>query len=115
MVRQYSFNVEPPERAVARVDSPPPAQGGAAPPAPAAQAVAPKQAAAPKPAAKPKEKVAAKAERPRPSAGANERDVATAEGRVKDLERTMRELQEKIDARTREIEALQRQVGGTAK
>jgi pilus assembly protein FimV len=116
MVRQYSFNVEPPERAVAKVDSPPPAQRAEAAPAPPAQkAATPKQAAAPKPAAKPKEKVAARTERVRPSAGASEGDVAAAEGRVKDLERTMRELQEKIDGRTREIEALQRQVGGTAK
>jgi pilus assembly protein FimV len=41
-------------------------------------------------------------------------DIAAAESRVKDLERTMSDLQEKIDARNREIEALQRQVGGSA-
>ena len=118
MVRQYSFDVEPPpERAVAKVDPPPPAERPEArPSSPAPKAAAPKQAAAPKAAAKPKEKIAAaKAERPRPSAGPSERDVAAAEGRVKDLERTMRELQEKIDARSREVETLQREVGGTAK
>ena len=117
MVRQYSFNVEPPERTIAEVDPPPPAERlEARPSSPAPTAAAPKQAAAPKPAAKPKDKVAAaEAERPRPSAGPGERNVAAAEGRVKDLERTMRELQEKIDARSREIETLQREVGGTAK
>ena len=138
MVRQYAFNVDPPERPVAKAEPPPPAQQAAAspaapapmaatPPAPAKPAAIPKEkpAAKPtentaakateKPAAKPKEKVVAKAERPRASAGPTEGDVAAAEGRVKDLERTMRELQERIDARNREIEALQSQVGGTAK
>ena len=116
MVRQYSFNVDPPERAVAKAEAPPPAQAAEAPPAaPDASPAPPKPAAAAKPAPKPKEKVAAKAVRPRPSATAKDGDVAAAEGRVQDLERTMRELQERIDARNREIEALQRQVGGTAK
>jgi pilus assembly protein FimV len=146
MVRQYSFNVDPLDRPVAKAEPPPPPQQAAAPPpapapmaatppAPAKPAAPPKEkpatapkekpAAAPveasaakpteKPAAKPKEKVAARAERPRAPAGPTERDVAAAEGRVKDLERTMRELQERIDARNREIETLQRQVGGTAK
>lgn len=118
MVRQYAFNVDPPERAVARADPQPPAPRAEASPAAAApKASAPKPAAAPKEkvAAAPKEKVAAKAERPRASAGPSDRDVAAAENRVKDLERTMRELQEKIDARNREIETLQRQVGGTPK
>lgn len=129
MVRQYSFNVDPPERTVAKVEAPPPAQAAETPPAatpappvatpapPAATPAPPKPATAAKPAPKPKEKVAAKAARPSPSASATamDGDVAAAEGRVKDLERTMRELQERIDARSREIEALQRQVGGTAK
>jgi pilus assembly protein FimV len=116
MVRQYSFNVDPPERAVAKADPPPPAPRAEAPQtSPAPKAAAPEPAAAPKPAPKPKEKVVAKTERPRASALSSERDVAAAEGRVKDLERTMRELQERIDARNREIEVLQRQVGGTAK
>jgi pilus assembly protein FimV len=116
MVRQYSFNVDPPERPVAKADPPAPGQRAAAPtPAPAPKTAAPKPPAATKPAAKPKEKVAAKAERPRAPAAASERDVAAAEDRVKNLERTMRELQEKIDARNREIEALQREVGGTPK
>jgi pilus assembly protein FimV len=133
MVRQYSFNVDPPERAVAKAEAPATVQQAEArPPAPAAQsapakpAPQPKQAAAARPkepasprpkapaAAKPKEPVAAKKERARP-AGASEGDVAAAQDRVKDLERTMRELQERIDARNQEIEALQRQVGGTAK
>lgn len=111
MVRQYSFNVDPPDRAVAKAEASPPAQPAEAPtPAPGA-----KPAAAAKPAPRPKEKATAKAERPRPSAASKDRDVAASENRVKDLERTMRELQERIDARNREIEALQRQVGGTAK
>jgi pilus assembly protein FimV len=129
MVRQYSFNVDPPERPVAKAEALPPpvppaeAQPGpkaSAPPKPASQ---PKQVAAakatepappkPKPpvAAKPKEPAAAKKEPARTS----EKEVAAAQDRVKDLERTMRELQERIDARNVEIEALQRQVGGTAK
>lgn len=116
MVRQYSFNVDPPERSVAKADAPVPELQAEAPSAPPA----PKVAAKPKPAAKPIEKVAAQPKekvvaRPRASAGPTERDVASAQDRVKDLERTMRELQERIDARNREIEALQRQVGGTAK
>jgi len=123
MVRQYSFNVDPPERTVAKAEAPPPAQAAETPPAapaatpapPAATPESPKPAAAAKPAPKPKEKVAAKAVRPRPSAAPKDGDVAAAESRVQDLERTMRELQERIDARNREIEALQRQVGGTAK
>lgn len=124
MVRQYSFNVDPPERTVAKVEAPPPAAPAAtpAPPAatpapPAATPAPPKPAVAAKPAPKPKPKVAAKAARPSPgaSAAARDGDVAAAQGRVQDLERTMRELQERIDARSREIEALQRQVGGTAK
>jgi pilus assembly protein FimV len=121
MVRQYSFNADPPERTVAKVEAPPPpAQAAEAPPAappaaPAARSAPPKPAAAAKPAPKPKEKVATKAVRPRPSAAAKDADVAASENRVKDLERTMRELQERIDARNREIEALQREVGGTAK
>jgi len=123
MVRQYSFNVDPPERTVAKAEAPPPAQAAETPPAapaatpapPAATPESPKPAAAAKPAPKPKEKVAAKAVRPRPSSAPKDGDVAAAESRVQDLERTMRELQERIDARNREIEALQRQVGGTAK
>ena len=123
MVRQYSFNVDPPERTVAKAEAPPPAQAAETPPAapaatpapPAATPESPKPAAAAKPAPKPKEKVAAKAVRPRPSAAPKDGDVAAAESRVQDLERTMRELQERIDTRNREIEALQRQVGGTAK
>jgi Tfp pilus assembly protein FimV len=73
--------------------------------------------AAAKPAPKPKAKVATKAAPPSPgaSAAAKDGDIAASENRVKDLERTMRELQERIDARNREIEDLQRQVGGTAK
>jgi Tfp pilus assembly protein FimV len=173
MVRQYSFNIEPSDRPVAKAE-PPAQQAAAEPPAasasPAATPPAPakpaamlkeKPAATPaekpaaraaerpvatpaekpatraaerpdatpteKPAAraaerpvatpaeKPNEKVAATGERPRAPARPTERDVAAAEDRVKTLERTMRELQEKIDARNREIEALQRQVGGTAK
>jgi Tfp pilus assembly protein FimV len=153
MVRQYSFNIEPSDRPVAKAE--PPAQQAAAeppaasaspaatPPAPAKPAAmlkekpaatpaekpaaraAERPAATPvekpaaraveRPAAKPNEKVAATGERPRAPARPTERDVAAAEDRVKTLERTMRELQEKIDARNREIEALQRQVGGTAK
>jgi pilus assembly protein FimV len=139
MVRQYSFKIDPTDRPVAKAEPPPPAQQAAAappappappaatPPAPAKPAAMPKEKpaatpaerpaakAAERPAAKPKEKVAVKAERSRAPAPPTERDVAAAEDRVKDLERTMRELQEKIDARNREIEALQRQVGGTAK
>jgi pilus assembly protein FimV len=116
MVRQYSFNVDPPDRAVAKAEASPPAQPAEAPtPAPGAKPAPPKPAAAAKPAPRPKEKATAKAERPRPSAASKDRDVAASENRVKDLERTMRELQERIDARNREIEALQRQVGGTAK
>ena len=124
MVRQYSFNVDPPERTAGKAEAPPPAQAAEAPPAapaaippapPVATPAPPKPAAAAKPAPKPKEKVAAKAVRPRPSAAPKNGDVAAAESRVQDLERTMRELQERIDARNREIEALQRQVGGTAK
>ena len=116
MVRQYAFNVDPPERAVAKAEAPPPAQAAEAPPAaPTASPAPSKPAAAAKPTPKPKEKVAAKAVQPRPSAAAKDGDVAAAEGRVQDLERTMRELQARIDARNREIEALQRQVGGTAK
>ena len=116
MVRQYSFNVDPPERTAAKAEAPPPAQAAEAPPAvPDASPAPPTAAAEAKPASKPKEKVAAKAVRPRPSAAPKNGDVAGAESRVQDLERTMRELQERIDARNREIEALQRQVGGTAK
>jgi pilus assembly protein FimV len=168
MVRQYSFNIEPSDRPVAKAE-PPAQQAGAespaasaspaaTPPAPAKPAAMLKEkpvatpaekpaaraverpAATPaekpvaraverpaakpiekparvaeRPAAKPNEKAAATAERPRAPARPTERDVAAAEDRVKNLERTMRELQEKIDARNREIEALQRQVGGTAK
>jgi pilus assembly protein FimV len=123
MVRQYSFNVDPPERTVAKAEAPPPAQAAETPPAapaatpttPAATPAPSKPAAAAKPAPKPKAKVAAKAVRPRPSAAVKDGDVAASENRVRDLERTMRELQERIDARNREIEDLQRQVGGTAK
>lgn len=125
MVRQYSFNVDPPERTVAKAEAPPPAQAAETPPAaPAATPVPPaatpapsKPVAAAKPAPKPKAKVATKAARPSPSAkaAAKDGDLAASENRVKDLERTMRELQERIDARNREIEDLQRQVGGTAK
>jgi len=124
MVRQYSFNVDPPERTAAKAEAPPPAQAAEAPPAapaaippapPVATPAPPKPAAAAKPAPKPKEKVAEKAVRPRPSVAPKNGNVAAAESRVQDLERTMRELQERIDARNREIEALQRQVGGTAK
>jgi pilus assembly protein FimV len=118
MVRQYAFNVDPPERTVARADPQPSApHAEAAPAAPAPKTAAPKPAAPPKEkvAAVPKEKVASKAERPRAPAGPSERDVAAAENRVKDLERTMRELREQIDARNREIETLQREVGGTPK
>jgi pilus assembly protein FimV len=132
MVRQYSFNVDPPERTVAKVEAPPPAQAAETPPAapaappvppvatpapPAATPTPPKPAVAAKPAPKPKAKVAAKVARPSPSASAaaKDGDAAAADGRVQDLERTMRELQERIDARNREIEALQREVGGTAK
>jgi Tfp pilus assembly protein FimV len=82
---------------------------------PAAKPIEKPARVAERPAAKPNEKAAATAERPRAPARPTERDVAAAEDRVKNLERTMRELQEKIDARNREIEALQRQVGGTAK
>lgn len=121
MVRQYAFNVDPPDRSVAKAESRPPAPPPD--PAPAARAAPQKPPAAAKPAPKPREKVAAKAEtkekvapkRPRASAASQEADVAAAEKRVKDLEGTMRELQERIDARNREIEALQREVGGTAK
>jgi pilus assembly protein FimV len=126
MVRQYSFNVDPDdgERGAppacaetplrARRDLAPPA---ATPTTPAATPAPSKPAAAAKPAPKPKAKVATKAARPSPSAKAvaKEGDIAASENRVKDLERTMRELQERIDARNREIEDLQRQVGGTAK
>ncbi len=116
MVRQYSFNVDPPEHAAAKVEAPPPGQAAEAPPAvPEASPAPPTAAAEAKPASKPKEKVAAKAARPRPSATAKIGDVAAEESRVQNLERTMRELQERIDARDREIEDLQRQVGGTAK
>jgi pilus assembly protein FimV len=125
MVRQYSFNVDPPERTVAKVEAPPPTQAADTPPAapaatpapPAATPAPPKPTAAAKPAPKPKPQVATKAARPSPgaSAPAKDADVAASENRVKDLERTMRELQERIDARNHEIEALQRQVGGTAK
>jgi pilus assembly protein FimV len=128
MVRQYSFNVDPPERTVAKAEAPPPAQAAetlpaapAATPAPPAATpttpAPPKPPAAAKPAPKPKAKVATKAARASPSASAatKEGDIAASENRVKDLERTMRELQERIDARNREIEDLQRQVGGTAK
>jgi pilus assembly protein FimV len=116
MVRQYSFNVDPPERAAAKAEAPTPAQAAEAPPAvPDASPAPPTAAAEAKPASKPKEKVAAKAVRPRSSATAKVGDVAAEESRVQTLERTMRELQERIDARNREIEDLQRQVGGTAK
>jgi pilus assembly protein FimV len=119
MVRQYSFNVDPPERTVAKVEAPSPAQAAETPAAapPAARPAPSKPAAAAKPAPKPKEKVASKAARPGPSASApaKDGDIAASENRVKDLERTMRELRERIDARNREIEDLQRQVGGTAK
>jgi pilus assembly protein FimV len=137
MVRQYAFNVDPPERPIAKADAPAPAaqaeapvRAPAAPAAPAAQpapakpapkprqvaAVQPKEPPAPKPpvAATPKAPAAPKKERVRPAVP-SEGEVAAAQDRVKDLERTMRELQERIDARNREIEALQRQVGGTAK
>ncbi len=117
MVRQYAFTVDPPDRAVAKAEAAPPAPKPASPVAP------PTPAAATKPAPKPGKNVAAKAapkekstpKRPRASAAPQAGDVAAAENRVKDLERTMRELQERIDARNREIEALQREVGGTAK
>jgi len=132
MVRQYSFNVDPPERTVAKAEAPPPAQAAETPPAapaaasappaatpttPAATPAPPKPAAAAKPVPKPKAKVATKAAQPSPSAKAvaKDGDIAASDNRVKDLERTMRELQERIDARNREIEDLQRQVGGTAK
>lgn len=129
MVRQYAFNVDPPDRAVAKAEAPAPApqvepqRVPQVAPAPAAQAAPAKPPAASKPAPKPKEKVAAKAKpkekaaatRPRASAASQGADVEAAENRVKDLERTMRDLQERIDARNREIEALQREVGGTAK
>ena len=107
MVRQYAFNVDPPDRSVAKAETRPPAPPPD--PVPAAKAAPQKPPAA----AKPKEKAAPK--RPRASAASQEADVAAAEKRVKDLEGTMRELQERIDARNREIEALQREVGGTAK
>jgi pilus assembly protein FimV len=121
MVRQYSFNVDPPERTVAKAEAPPPAQAAETPPAAPAATPAPPAATPTTPAAtpapKPKAKVATKAARPSPSAKAvaKDGDLAASENRVKDLERTMRELQERIDARNREIEDLQRQVGGTAK
>jgi pilus assembly protein FimV len=128
MVRQYAFNVDPPDRAVAKTEAPPPAPQAEPPrapqvaPAPAAQAAPANPPAASRPAPKPKEKVAAKpapkekaAARPRASAAPKGANVEAAESRVKDLERTMRDLQERIDARNREIEALQREVGGTAK
>jgi pilus assembly protein FimV len=138
MVRQYAFNVDPPERPIAKADAPAPAAQAEAParapaapaaapvaqPAPAKPAPKPRQVAAVQPkeppapkapvAAKPKEPPAPKKARARPAAP-SESEVAAAQDRVKDLERTMRELQERIDARNREIEALQRQVGGTAK
>jgi pilus assembly protein FimV len=131
MVRQYSFTVDPP--AVARAEpapapKPEPASAPAAegtPPAPKPAAV-PKPALKPasKPAAKPQTQTAEKAERPRAAApaakprkdaGPTDREIAAAQDRVKNLERTMNELQQQIDARNREIEALQRQVGGAAK
>lgn len=127
MVRQYAFNVDPPERAAAKAEAPPPApqvEPQRAPqvaPAPAARTASAMPPAAAKPAPKPKEKVATrtaptdKASPTRPNAAPKEGDLAAAENRVKDLERTMRELQGRIDARNREIEALQRAVGGTAK
>lgn len=124
MVRQYSFNVDPPDRAVAKAEAPPPApqvEPQRAPqvaPAPAAQDAPARPPAASRPAPKPKEKVAAKPapkEKAAPKAAPKGVDVEAAENRVKDLERTMRDLQERIDARNREIEALQREVGGTAK
>jgi pilus assembly protein FimV len=131
MVRQYAFNVDPPDRAVAKAEDPPPARPVEA--APAEMAAAAKSPAAAKPAPKPKEASAAKAapkpksdakgepkaktaaKQPRPSAAPKAEDVAAAENRVRDLERTMRELQERIDARNREIDALQREVGGSPK
>ena len=127
MVRQYAFNVDPPDQAVAKVETPasaPPAASASttpSAPAPAARTVPAKPPAGAKPAprakenvaapAEPKEKAAAKRARAAPKAS----EVAAAENRVKDLERTMRELQERIDARNREIEALQREIGGSAK
>jgi pilus assembly protein FimV len=132
MVRQYAFNVDPPDRAVAKAEDPPPARPVEA--APAERAAAAKPPAAAKPAPKPKEeasaakaapkakpdakaepKAKAAAKQPRPSAAPKAEDVAAAENRVRDLERTMRELQERIDARNREIDALQREIGGSPK
>lgn len=130
MVRQYSFTVDPPTGAVARAESPP-APKPEPTSAPEAAPPAAKPAAAPKPAAKPAAKPAPKpqtvekAERPKAPAPAakprkepaapTDREIAAAQDRVKNLERTMNELQQQIDARNREIEALQRQSGGAAK
>lgn len=127
MVRQYSFAVDPPAKAVAKAEpptapkaEPAPAQE-AAPPA-ATPVATPKPAA--KPAAKPPTRTAEKAERAkapapaakaRPAAGPTDREIEAAQERVRSLERTMNELQQQIDARNREIEALQRQTGGAAK
>lgn len=131
MVRQYAFNVDPPDRAVAKTEAPPPSPPAV--PAPAEAPAAARAPAASKPAPKPREASVAKAaprpkadataepkaktpaKQPRPSAAPKAEDVAAAENRVKDLERAMRELQERIDARNREIDALQREVGGSPK
>jgi pilus assembly protein FimV len=124
MVRQYSFTVDPPARPVAKAEPPPAPKPEPAPAATAASPPAAKATTAAEPAAKPKPKTAAQAERPKSQATAakprkdaaapSDRDIAAAQDRVKNLERTMNELQQQIDARNREIEALQRQVGGGA-
>jgi pilus assembly protein FimV len=124
MVRQYSVTVDPPARPEAKPEPPPPPAPAPAPAAAPEKPPAAKAASAEQPAAKPKPKSTAKTERPKApataakprkgEAGPSDGEIAAARERVRNLERTMSELQEQIEGRNREIEALQRQTGSGA-